>query len=83
MRLEENIGVGIGITVGVGFLIWFALASFVSASIGGGVIPGASSGVSPTTVPRGAPPPGTTTVIKIPGGKTATVTVPAVTTTGP
>ncbi len=41
MRLEENIGVAVGVAVGIGFLVWFLLASFVSASIGGGMIPAA------------------------------------------
>lgn len=39
MRLEENIAVAVGVIVGVGFLIWFLLSAFVSASIGGGMIP--------------------------------------------
>jgi hypothetical protein len=81
MRLEENVAVGVGIAVAALFLIWFLLTAFVSSSIGGGMIPGSSS-VSPGSAP-GAPPPGTTTVVKLPNGKTATVTVPAVTTTGP
>jgi len=41
MRLEENIGVAVGVFVGVGFLIWFLLGAFVSTSIGGGMIPAA------------------------------------------
>jgi hydrogenase/urease accessory protein HupE len=41
MRLEENVAVGVALAVGIGFLIWFVLAAFVSTSIGGGMIPAA------------------------------------------
>jgi hypothetical protein len=41
MRLEENVAVGVALAVGIGFLIWFLLGSFVSASIGGGMLPAA------------------------------------------
>lgn len=39
MRLEENIGVAVGVVVAIGFLAWFLLSTFLSASISGGMIP--------------------------------------------
>ena len=39
MRLEENIAVAVGVVIAIGFLVWFVLAAFVSASIGAGMVP--------------------------------------------